>query len=468
MRSSAALRLDRVARFGAAALVAGIVAIPFLLPLGGEHSGLIVLVGRLHPIVLHAPVTLLGLAPVLEIAGAFRRLRKCREYAGVTLALGAASAVPAMLAGYALAYGSGMDDPVTRSHMAGGVTLTVLAILTVLARRSWIHGRLRFVYPALLVSVAASLVWAAHLGGSLSHGETYLTEPLPEPVKRFFGMPVVARGETAAPGSAYALTVAPVFEHNCLSCHGPSKTKGGLRLDTFALLQKGGAHGPAVVAGNPEASEILMRVTLPENDRRVMPPDGKPLLKPEEIEALRAWVASGASPSAPPSAGVVVPKAKDAPTFEPVGDYSGLAARFAVLEKQTGVKLVPVSRIPGDGLILRTVAAPERFDDATLVALKDAAPFIVEAELDGTRVTDAAFGTLPEFSRLRSLRLARTAITGEGIARLSTLKRLTYLNLSQTKLTPEALAEIRSVAHVYAFDTPASPTKPVVNPRAKP
>jgi hypothetical protein len=47
-----------------------------------------------------------------------------------------------------------------------------------------------------------------------------------------------------------------------------------------------------VKPGNPTASLLLQRVTAPEHEGR-MPPEGEPL-KPEEIQALRTWIAQNA------------------------------------------------------------------------------------------------------------------------------------------------------------------------------
>ena len=40
-------------------------------------------------------------------------------------------------------------------------------------------------------------------------------------------------------------TVAPIFAKHCVSCHGPSKQKSGLRLDRKADALRGGDSGPA-------------------------------------------------------------------------------------------------------------------------------------------------------------------------------------------------------------------------------
>ena len=38
--------------------------------------------------------------------------------------------------------------------------------------------------------------------------------------------------------------VKPVLARHCVSCHGPDKQRGGLRLDTAAAARQGGNAGP--------------------------------------------------------------------------------------------------------------------------------------------------------------------------------------------------------------------------------
>ncbi|HET6425507.1 MAG TPA: DUF1553 domain-containing protein [Planctomycetaceae bacterium] len=90
----------------------------------------------------------------------------------------------------------------------------------------------------------------------------------------------------------YLRDVKPVLKERCYGCHAALKQEGGLRLDTAALILKGGDSGPAIKAGDLSGSEIIARVTSKDTSSR-MPPEGDPL-KPEEIAALREWITQGA------------------------------------------------------------------------------------------------------------------------------------------------------------------------------
>ena len=136
------------------------------------------------------------------------------------------------------------------------------------------------------------------------------------------------------------------------------------------------------------------------------------------------------------------------------------------MQRSEGAKLVAVSATPSDGLVLRTIDVASKFDDAQLARFERFAPFIVEAELGRTAVTDACFDTLSKFTHLRALHLEDTAITGLALAKLASLSQLTYLNLSGTKVTGDALAPLKgmqNLRHLYLFDTPAEPASAATN-----
>jgi hypothetical protein len=214
-----------------------------------------------------------------------------------------------------------------------------------------------------------------------------------------------------------------------------------------------------IVAGKPEQSLLLKRVTLPPGEKHFMPAEGKPPLKPEEIAWIRAWILAGASPAATTVAGVSIREETEVPLV-PVGDYSGLMSEIRTMANRQGAKLIPVSSKASDGLILNTEDVAATFGDAQLAPFQKFAPYIVEAELGGTAVTNASFDTLGKFTHLRALHLERTAVTGDGLAKLAPLSQLTYLNLSGTKVTKAALTPLHSMKnlrHVYIYNTPAQP-----------
>lgn len=329
-------------------------------------------------------------------------------------------------------------------------------MLCLLARTSWLSGRAAWLYPSLLCGVLIALIWTADQGGSLTHGANYLTQYMPGPLKPLF--PSVDL--TKANDSFYAKRIDPIFDANCVACHGESKSSGGLRLDSYTELMKGGKDGQVVVAGQPDKSVLLFRVTLPSDHMQFMPAEGKPPLQPEEIAWIKAWIQQGASPTLAKLDGIVIHDETPEVPLEPVGDYSALMDEIRRMQKGQGAKLVQVSSKPSDGLILNTIDAAGTFGDADLAQFNKFAPYIVEAELGRTAVTDASFSTLASFTHLRALHLEGTAITGDGLQKLSSLSQFTYINLSNTRVTKAAadqLNSFRSLRHVYLYNTASQP-----------
>ncbi len=441
--------------------------LPEIVKLDGKpHADWMQFLGRFHPLAVHLPIGLIVLVPVLEMAGAFRPA--LREAAGFVLLLAIAACIGALTLGYLLAYGSGDTGSTVTRHMWGGITLSITLLLCLFARPAWSGGGGARVYPALLTIALLALLWTAHQGGSLTHGADYLTHYMPVPLKRIAALGAV-NAAVPYPDSFYAKQVHPIFDSNCVSCHGSTKTEGGLRLDSFEALMKGGKDGPVVVPRDAQKSILLQRIALPAGDPHAMPAEGRPALKPDQITLLRAWVRAGASPSDREVAGVVIPSTpKDAPP-EPVGDYSNLAGEIEQMRHAQGAKLIPLSAKPSDGLILNTVDVAPTFGDAQLAQFEKYAPYIVEADLARTAITDASFDLLARFTHLRALHLEGTAISGNGLAKLTALRRLNYLNLSETKVTAASLAPLKSMSslrHVYVFNTPAQPASSGENANA--
>ncbi|GBL23255.1 hypothetical protein EMGBS6_00400 [Opitutia bacterium] len=101
--------------------------------------------------------------------------------------------------------------------------------------------------------------------------------------------PEPAKPLTAAQKADYAKVIQPIFDAHCVSCHGPKKEKGKLRLDTLEATLKGGKN-PTFVIGKPNSSMLLSRVFLDRTAGDVMPPKEEHPLTEKQKEALYAFV----------------------------------------------------------------------------------------------------------------------------------------------------------------------------------
>ncbi|HBI45205.1 MAG TPA: hypothetical protein DDY78_20470 [Planctomycetales bacterium] len=99
--------------------------------------------------------------------------------------------------------------------------------------------------------------------------------------------PAVA-AEPAAPVENLAASVKELLRGNCFDCHGGSRTNAGVKiLDRELLVNK-----KKLVPGKPDESMLFQLVTA--TDDSVMPPAGRPRLKPDAAELIRRWIAGGA------------------------------------------------------------------------------------------------------------------------------------------------------------------------------
>jgi len=100
-----------------------------------------------------------------------------------------------------------------------------------------------------------------------------------------------SRADAPDPLVFFEQRIRPLFVESCQECHGPTKQKGGLRLDHRDGWATGGDSGPALVPGSPDASRIVHAIRY-ENPKLQMPPRRK--LSPQQIADLERWVALGA------------------------------------------------------------------------------------------------------------------------------------------------------------------------------
>lgn len=131
---------------------------------------------------------------------------------------------------------------------------------------------------------------------------------------------------------SFAKEIAPILAANCAGCHRPGQRgydRGNLDLTTYENIMKGAAGGgPTVVAGKPEESHMILRVTGKETPR--MPPGNDVALSKEAIGRIERWIAAGA---------------KLDPGLEPKAELASYAATARDLARAELAKLSPDERL---------------------------------------------------------------------------------------------------------------------------
>ena len=88
----------------------------------------------------------------------------------------------------------------------------------------------------------------------------------------------------------FAHEVVPILTKHCVECHGGDESKGGLSMNTRALL----LEADVLELGDPKGSLMIEVLTEEDPDYRMPPPEKKKAaLNAAEIAVLERWIAGG-------------------------------------------------------------------------------------------------------------------------------------------------------------------------------
>jgi len=291
-----------------------------------------------------------------------------------------------------------------------------------------------------------------------------------------FLIALLVAGSAAHASVDFKKEILPLLENHCLKCHRAAheengrllKPKGDVRLDAAWALLACNKKVTPVTPKDVAHSDMIRVVTLPRDDDKAMPPEGKAEpLTPAEVVKLKIWMTEGADfggwegnvAGKPAAAGLPTPAKvrehellykKLAEGLEPIATDVGKKVQAA-----TGAQITPIS--PGNPLLrVDFLNGVSQCDDNAVAALAPIRENVAHLDLARTGVTDEALKTVARMSRLTRLDLRRTRITDAGVAHLGALKNLVYLNLFGAEITDEALvtlASIKSLKNVCLFET---------------
>jgi len=88
--------------------------------------------------------------------------------------------------------------------------------------------------------------------------------------------------------------IRPVLHAACIPCHGPDKTKAGLRVDSRGALLRGGDTGPAIKVGDPDGSLLLKAIRHADPDLAMPPKKAGKKLRDDQIRDFETWIRAGA------------------------------------------------------------------------------------------------------------------------------------------------------------------------------
>ncbi|MDG2166307.1 MAG: hypothetical protein P8L44_00085 [Opitutales bacterium] len=435
---------------------------------GEEHTGILNFIGRFHPVVLHLPIGFFVLLAIFELITPV--YGKFKEAATFILILTIGVTILAVSTGILLAYAGGADEPLVVYHMRVSLILGILTLELGVLKLYGGKAISTVAYKVTLFACLLMLFVSSHNGGSITHGEDYLTKHMPNALRTMFGLEIEEVKVVASVDDleVYGDVVHTIFEQNCNTCHNPNKKKGDLDMESYEGLLKGGEMGYSIAAGELEDSELYYRITLPHDDEDFMPTDGKPPLSDTEVEVIGWWIQEGADPVKTVGAHDGVPgnvysyfqsifdsmvsdEELERRRIERENLYLGLTK----LHDEIGLIVIPIESEASE-FSIETFAIQKTFDDSTLAKLVPYADKVVEANFSSTQLTDEALDSLLKFENLRSLNLSKTKIQGQQFNKLVALKNLESLNLYGTELSSERVSELSQLTqlkNLYLFQT---------------
>lgn len=419
--------------------------------------------GRFHPLLVHLPIGILLLAVLFQWMLLVPRWASLKPAIPVMFFWGTLAAAFSCITGYFLSLSGEYDADTTSQHQWMGIYTAIASLLIYFLHR--IHlGEWITRIAGLIILVLISIT--GHLGGTLTHGEGYLTQGL-------------GGDETSGPvfksiadinqATVYSDLVQPVLQSRCYSCHGSTKQKGKLRLDEMSYINQGGKSGKTVIAGNAEESELIKRMLLPLNDDDHMPPKEKPQPTQAEIDLLHWWVQNGADFKKKVNELPQDDKIKSSLAFLQSGTQAAASTKQSdwPTENVSAADEKTLQQLKDAGVMIFPVAANSNYLQANfytvrgdteklLELLTDVKKQLVWLKLDGIKLGDNSMKHIAELTSLRRLHLSNTEATDAGLAQLQTLVELRSLNLFATKVTAEglqSLSSLKKLESVYLYQT---------------
>lgn len=408
--------------------------------------------GRLHTLLLHFPIVLLLLAMFMEFFRFQASLKENKTYLQITqllILVGVLSSGITVMMGIFLAKEPGYGGGDLYWHRWLGVGTYLFASLIYWIRsRSWYQVTWA---KCMSISMALMLALVGHFGGNLTHGGNFVLEPL----MKNQAVPL----EEAV---VFQDLVQPILEKKCVACHNPDKIKGELLLTDAKSIAKGGKTGPLFVAGKPELSLLIQRAHLSIDDKKHMPPIGKPQLSDDELQLLSWWVKEKASftkkvvdLASTDSLRILSTKllASSGPKEEEFDFQEADEKTIQKLSNEYRTIMLFAKDSPALSVNFFNKA---QYKAPKLEELKEIKEQIVTLSLAKMPVQNADLAFVKIFEHLHTLNLNFTDISEVGLKELAGMKELMVLSISGTKLKAAGLASalkaIPNLKKVYVWD----------------
>ena len=409
------------------------------------------LIGQFHPAIVHLPIGILCIALVLKLCSLRKDGAKFLSVIPTLLGSALICCIAAAISGYLLSLNGSYESELTNNHMWSGFALTlVCALLYFLTITNYKNNFQSIAW----VTSAILLIITGHLGGTITHGEDYLSFSFTN-----YQKPIIKHVDSAL---VYHDIIEPILADKCWSCHSSIKQKGTLRLDGLDHILKGGKHGD-IINALIDQSKLYHRLTLPKSADEHMPPSGKPQPTQEEIKLIAWWIQSDLTKdravyqSNPPfEIKSILSEMTDdiktkPPPLIPSGNISPIDPLILASINKANITAIPIAQ---NSNFLQVILRTSSFNSSHWTLLKSIRKNIAWLSARGIKINDTVTNTIASFDHLVKLDLSQSTINDTTIASLNALTMLQSLNLNSTSVTEKglnAIGNLKSLKSIYTY-----------------
>jgi len=439
-------------------------------------DNIVAFLGRFHPLVVHLPIGILLLAGLMQVISLRRKnnSKALNVAISFTLFWGGISSIGAIFIGWLLSLQGGYDDDTLFWHKWLGILLTILTFFAWSVKSNKIRLQKYFFY--IILSLVIALVGiTGHLGGNLTHGDTYLTQYAPNFIKKIVGVEIDNIDDVlvgAHPDSilVYPYLIQPVLDKKCTSCHNPIKLEGGLLLTNYKEIIKGGDNGTIINTKSPYKSEWINRVTLPKGHKKFMPPKGKPMTY-GEIQIIEWWMRNGADSISKFTSSKDLDQKLISTLMRDYNlDYNPKAHYEKVkVDSLTGMIITELLKnkftIDFMGETNNMISVTYNGDSirkSQMEKLLLAKDQITWLNLSNCNLTDDMLGLITDFKNLTRINIHSNPITDGSMDYFENFKHLSSINIYDTNITNtslEKLVSLPSLTKLFIWKTGISKEK---------
>lgn len=415
--------------------------------------------GRFHPLVVHLPIGVISIFLVLLIAISREKLRKSEGIIRLILLVAAIASTFSSITGYLISIDGSYDNDLVLGHQILGITLTIVCWITYFGIHYLLESK-NLVYNVVIGISSLLMILTGHAGGSLTHGSDFLSPP---PVDQWF----LSSNETTRSFSMDSKAidvVSAIFEKKCYSCHGKSKQKGKLRLDTHEGIKKGGEEG-SLISHDANSSLLIQRLLLPKDDEEHMPPKEKKQLTEQEISFLMWWIDSGADfdvklnqLSFPDSLSSLLSnnKTKAINVLVPVNAVKEADGQAIAILQALDVVIEPIGSNSNYLAANFVNMLPGNVDNAVL-QLEKVKDQLIWLNLDYQQLNLESWEFIGNLKNLRKISVKNTNLNDASIKGIGQLQNLVVLNLVSTQVTMDGLKslnQLEKLRSLFLYQTP--------------